>query len=252
MPKLFGSQSGPRPVHTTNHPGAGFPSSLSRLSRTVSLALWRWRSLWILGGSATVLSGLLLLAQPSGPGTTEVVVAKTNLALGAVLNASDISTHALDIDPTLLGQPLSKPEVIGAKVGVPITAGTIIRASDLVTNDVFSGAPPGSVFTVVSIENAGILDYLSPGMRLDLLGSVTGAPPGEGTATGVLAQRVVVIALSAHGALPQEGDQSTTPWSQDAGQQENSSTVLVATTSEESKALASGSGWQGVHAVIVQ
>lgn len=252
MPKLFGSQSGPRPVHTTNHPGAGFPSSLSRLSRTVSLALWRWRSLWILGGSATVLSGLLLLAQPSGTGFTEVVVAKTDLALGTVLSASDVSTHTVNIDPVLLGKTLSKPEIIGSKVGVPLTAGALVRSGDLVAQDVFSGAPAGSVFTVVSIENAGILDYLTPGMRLDLLGNSPGALPGESTSSVVLAQRVVVIALGANDGPNLEDAPSASPWSQDSGSPANFNTILVATTSTESKALASGASWQGVHAVIVQ
>lgn len=245
MPKLFGSSAEPKSFPSANLSQPSHKTIRSGLSRAVSLALWRWRSLWIICGIFVALTAALATLQPVG--TRPVLVARTDLPLGAVITAQDIAVTNTVIDPALLGPPLPKAEVIGSKVAVPLSAGTLIRSSDLVVDSIFSSAPPGSVLTVVRIENSGILSYVTPGMKLDLLGS---GQLADGTPSTVLAQQVVVVSVTTQGYS--SANDPATPWAQDNPTGESTNTVLVATTSAQSKTLIAGAGWQGVHAVIVQ
>lgn len=226
-----------------------FSSRLSKVLRYLSLGMWRWRAAWVITGLVVALLGASSLFNDSAAGPATVFVARTDLALGTVLSSGDFSERGIDIDPSLLGPLISRPELVGTRLSHPLSAGSLIRAADLVPTNLFAGAPPGSVFTVVTIENSGIISYLRPGMSVDLISS---QPNPQETGVGPLAQGAIVVALGSGGDFSTNGLNPATPWAQTSESTEFSSTVLVATTADQSKALALSSQWQGVHAIIVQ
>lgn len=222
---------------------------LSKALRSVTLGVWRWRTAWVFTGLTVALFTANSLFSSPPPSSVTVVVARTDLALGTVLSSQDLSERTIDIDPALLGPSISRPELVGARLSAPLSAGTVVRSADLVPADLFAGAPAGMVFTVVTIENAGIIAYLRPGMSVDLLSSQsTSDEPGS----GLLAHGAIIVALGSGGDFSANGLNPATPWAQTPDASEFSGTVLVATTADESKSLALGSHWQGVHAIIVR
>lgn len=230
----------------SNHPPRRNPSrpvSALPFLRTLSLFLWRWRAAWVLACCALGLLIVTNLATPPRTAATTVIVARTDLPVGASLTRSDLVAVTVTTEAALLGGPATLEELVGATLATPLAAGALIRPADLVPTSVFDGAPPGSVFTVVTIENAGLLAYLRPGMRIDLFSP-------DALSAGPLARGATVMALGKDGDLTTT---STGPsWSSNQTGADFSSTVLIATSPDQSQTLALGSNWQGLHATIVQ
>lgn len=230
-------------------PSPSLHARLSGFSRAVTHGLWRWRTAWV---SAVVVCASALLwsgLAPTPTGGTQIVVSRGDLPVGTVLTREHLSTRTVDVAATVLGPAPTLDQALGATLSVSLRSGSLVRSSDLVEASLFEHTPPGLVFTVVTIQNAGIIGYLQPGMHVDLLEvDSTGAGPAP-----VLAAGALIVSLNPPN--PANGEFTSSdldqPWSQSVSGDNFSSTVLVATTRTDSTALARGSQWQGVHAVIV-
>lgn len=161
--------------------GDRLPARLVRARRAV---LARRRGLALLCAAAAVLSGLQALRPPPAP-ATEVLTATRDLPAGTVLARADLTTRRF-ADGTV-------PDgVLGAEsVGRTLADG--VRRGEPLTDERLVGPAlsSGEVRAVpVRIPDAGMVDLLSVGDRIDLVAT----SPRSGQAS-VLTYGVPVLAL---------------------------------------------------------
>jgi pilus assembly protein CpaB len=132
--------------------------------------------------------------------TTKVVAAATDLKLGALLNANDLTT--VEIAGTLPKGALLKAEnAIGRGVVSEIYQGEPILESRLAAPGSGGGLaatiPQGMRACAVKVDEVvGVAGFVTPGMRVDVL--ISGTPPGgavgnEGTVTKTILQNIQVL-----------------------------------------------------------
>jgi Flp pilus assembly protein CpaB len=150
-------------------------------------------------GRAVVGSALVVIAAAgvlsahraaATPPTTRVVVVTRDVPAGAVLEAADLGTVAVDL-PAGTGAVSGDDaqEVIGSVARHDLREMDLLRPSD--TGRPGSDPAPGSVVVPVEIERARALaDRVHPGARVDVL-----ATDPDGTGTQVLASDVLVVAV---------------------------------------------------------
>jgi len=125
--------------------------------------------------------------------TTKVVAAATDIQLGAVLAAKDLTTTEIQ-GPLPKGVLLKPEELVGRGVTSPLYQGEPILESRL--------APPGSGGGMASIiptgmralavrvdQVVGVSGFVTPGMRVDVLAS--GNPPVESASQGMVTKTIL-------------------------------------------------------------
>lgn len=132
--------------------------------------------------------------------TTRVIAAATDIKLGTVLNASNLTT--LEIAGPLPKGALLKPEnVIGRGATTDLYQGEPILDSRLAPlgsgGGLAASIKPGMRACAVKVDEVvGVAGFVTPGMRVDVLAS--GDPPGpqtntEGTRVKTLLQNIEVL-----------------------------------------------------------
>jgi Flp pilus assembly protein CpaB len=134
---------------------------------------------------------VLALAPPVGPQRVPVLVAATDLAAGATVHPADLAVRywPSELAPAgaLLEPAAAEGQVLvgAARAGEPITdvrlAGAAARS-----------AGPGSAAVPVRLADPGVADLLTPGSRVDVIGS----DPSSGEPV-VLAPDAAVLAVLA-------------------------------------------------------
>jgi pilus assembly protein CpaB len=125
--------------------------------------------------------------------TTKVVAAATDIQLGAVLAAKDLTTTEIQ-GPLPKGVLVKPEELVGRGVVSPLYQGEPILESRL--------APPGSGGGMASIiptgmralavrvdQVVGVSGFVTPGMRVDVLAS--GNPPVEAASQGMVTKTIL-------------------------------------------------------------
>jgi len=131
--------------------------------------------------------------------TTKVVAAASDIKLGTVLTATDLTTS--DIQGTVPKGAILKPEsVIGRGVISDIYQGEPILESRLAPQGSGGGLastiPDGMRAMAVRVDQVvGVAGFVTPGLRVDVLAS--GVPPGaegnQGTETKTILQNIQVL-----------------------------------------------------------
>ena len=131
--------------------------------------------------------------------TTKVVAAASDIKLGTVLTATDLTTS--DIQGTVPKGAILKPEsVIGRGVISDIYQGEPILESRLAPQGSGGGLastiPAGMRAMAVRVDQVvGVAGFVTPGLRVDVLAS--GVPPGaegnQGTETKTILQNIQVL-----------------------------------------------------------
>jgi pilus assembly protein CpaB len=150
-----------------------------------------------------LISGRLSASQPAA--TTRVVAAATDVKLGAVLNASNLTT--IEIAGAIPKGVILKPEnAIGRGVLSDLYQGEPILDNRLAAPGSGGGLaatiPEGMRATAVRVDDVvGVAGFVTPGMRVDVL--ISGLPPStpsntaqvaeEGTLTETLLQDIQVL-----------------------------------------------------------
>jgi pilus assembly protein CpaB len=145
------------------------------------------------------LVGARMTASRQAP-TTRVVAAATDIKLGTVLTASDLTTT--EIEGTLPKGAILKPEsVVGRGVISDLYQGEPILESRLAPPGSGGGLaatiPDGMRALAVKVDQVvGVAGFVTPGMRVDVLAS--GNPPGssanvDGTVTKTILQNIAVL-----------------------------------------------------------
>jgi len=125
--------------------------------------------------------------------TTSVVAAATDIKLGTVLTAANLTT--VEIKGPLPKGALLKPEnAIGRGVVSDLFQGETILDSRLAPVGSGGGLaatiPPGMRACAVKVDQVvGVAGFVTPGMRVDVL--VSGVPPGEPQAEGTMTKTVL-------------------------------------------------------------
>jgi pilus assembly protein CpaB len=140
----------------------------------------------------------MMAAKPVA--TTQVVAAASDIKLGSVLTASDLTT--VEIQGSVPKGALLKPEtVVGRGVISELYQGEPILESRLAPpgsgGGMASTIPQGMRALAVKVDQVvGVAGFVTPGMRVDVLAS--GNPPGstsatEGTVTKTILQNIQVL-----------------------------------------------------------
>ena len=132
--------------------------------------------------------------------TTSVVAAATDIKIGTVLAAANLTTIELKGSPPK-GAILKPSDAIGRGVMANIYQGEPIIDSRLAPLGSGGGLaatiPPGMRATAVKVDQVvGVAGFVTPGMHVDVL--VSGVPPGqqdpsEGTITKTVLQNIPVL-----------------------------------------------------------
>jgi pilus assembly protein CpaB len=145
-----------------------------------------------------ILGHILVASKPVS--TTHLVSAATDIKLGTVLTASDLSTT--EIAGSMPKGAILKPDqAIGRGVISDIYQGEPILESRLAPQGSGGGLastiPDGMRACAVKVDDVvGVAGFVTPGMRVDVL--VSGIPPGEnqssqGTVTKTILQNIAVL-----------------------------------------------------------
>jgi Flp pilus assembly protein CpaB len=149
--------------------------------------LARRRPLAALCAAVAVLVGLRVGAPPP-PARVPVPVAAHDLPAGTVVDADDLTTAAFAAGT----EPASLPDdPVGRVLAAPVGAGEAVTAARLVGTGLAAAHPDLTVMPV-RLPDAGVVELLRPGDRIDLVA----ADPGSGEATA-LADDVLVLAVPA-------------------------------------------------------
>lgn len=162
--------------------------------------LARRRPLAALCAAVAVLVGLRVGAAPPPP-RVEVPVAAHDLAAGSVLASGDLTTAAFAEGTA--PRPLTE-DPVGRVLAAPVAAGEPVTDVRLVGAGLAAAHPDLTVMPV-RLPDAGVVELLRPGDRIDL----TAADPGSGGATA-LASDVLVLAVPAADG-PDAGGGSESP-----------------------------------------
>jgi pilus assembly protein CpaB len=158
-------------------------------------------SFLIAGGCALlvyrIVGNRMVAARPVV--TTQVVAAATDIKLGTVLNATNLTS--IDIKGPVPKGAILKPEnAIGRGVISNLYQGEPILDSRLAPLGSGGGLaatiPPGMRACAVKVDQVvGVAGFVTPGMRVDVL--VSGVPPGapatQGTMTKTVLQNIGVL-----------------------------------------------------------
>lgn len=144
-----------------------------------------------------ILGHLIVASKPVA--TTSVMAAATDIKLGTVLTASDLTTTQIAGTPPK-GAILKKEDAIGRGVISSIYQGEPILESRLAPAGSGGGLaatiPTGMRACAVRVDEVvGVAGFVTPGMRVDVLAS--GAPPGanaqDGTQSKTILQNIQVL-----------------------------------------------------------
>jgi hypothetical protein len=136
----------------------------------------------LLVGLAAVLTWVAA-SGPAGPAGAPAVVARRSVRAGVRLTDADLAVRRIDLPPDVASRTFgSTAALAGAVVVAPIAAGELVQASSVAT-----GVPAGFELAI-PVEDAGLVDGVEPGERVDVLATY-------GTGTDAFTVAVVLGAV---------------------------------------------------------
>lgn len=199
--------------------------------------------------AAVICVGMALRPPPMDQ--VEVPVAARSLGAGHRLEAADVASARV---PAQLipsgGMRLRPDELVGAVLAAPLAAGETLTPSRLLSTDSQAWASaPGTSPMPLRFADAGAVELLDAGQRLDILAARAGAD-GEtsGPRAEVVAEGVLVLAvarpLASEGAGLLSSDGGPSPG-------EGSDLVVVAATRAQALAIAAAEAGARLSFVLV-
>src|SRR3954468_687735 len=149
------------------------------------------------------------VATPTQP----VVVAASNLQLGAQLKAEDLQVIAFPLGQAPQGTFSQPSEVIGRGIVVPIVKNEPVLKAKLASKEAGSGLPPviPEGMRAVSVrvdEVVGVAGYVLPGNRVDVLATANPTDQRSDTTTKVILANVQVLTA---GTRMEQDQENTKP-----------------------------------------
>ncbi|MDS1270345.1 SAF domain-containing protein [Lipingzhangella sp. LS1_29] len=180
-------------------------SIVPRTPRGFRLARWlaRWRRLLSGACVALAVTGAVLAVRPPDEPTVEVVVAATDLTASTPLTGDDLSTRELPSAHRPDGAVDEVAAITGAHLTGPVRRGEVLTSARI-AEDAAAEYGDDLVAAPVRIADSGVLDILTPGSRVDVLGRAASEELAMGF--GGAAEAQVVVADRPVLALPNQGD----------------------------------------------
>jgi pilus assembly protein CpaB len=149
------------------------------------------------------------VATPTQP----VVVAASNLQLGAQLKAEDLQVIAFPLGKAPEGTFSQPSEIIGRGLIVPIVKNEPVLKAKLASKEAGSGLPPviPEGMRAVSVrvdEVVGVAGYVLPGNRVDVLATANPTDQRSDTTTKVILSNVQVLTA---GTRMEQDQENTKP-----------------------------------------
>ncbi|MCG2800860.1 MAG: SAF domain-containing protein [Cellulomonas sp.] len=216
----------------------GGPPALPPLPRPwrvrLRIALWRGRIPLAALLAALAAGSALQVLRPAPAGTVAITVTAREIDAGAALVAADLRTVAVPSAAAPAAARRAPAELVGSTVALALPAGTPVVPGLLAGT---LHGPAGTVVAVVRLADPALVALLSPGDRLDVLGTDDLGGPGR-----VLARRALV--------LPQQTGSGTGAGGLGCADQV-SATVVLAVDPDEVSALSGAVGSGSLTAVVV-
>ena len=145
--------------------------------------------------------------------TQPVVVAASNLQLGAELKAEDLKVIAFPQGQAPEGTFAQPSEIVGRGLIVPIVANEPVLKAKLASKEAGSGLPPviPEGMRAVSVrvdEVVGVAGYVLPGNRVDVLATANPTDQRSDTTTKVILSNVQVLTA---GTRMEQDQENTKP-----------------------------------------
>ena len=193
------------------------------------------------GGLAYGTYNMVNNQAPAAAAPTEtkpVVVAATNLQLGAELKAGDLTVMAFPKGKAPEGTFTTPTEIVGRGLIVPVVKNEPILAAKLASKEAGSGLPPvipeGMRAVSVRVDDVvGVAGYVLPGNRVDVLATANPSDHRADMTTKVILSNVQVLTA---GTRMEQDQENTKPV------QVTVVTLLVFPEQSERLALASTEG----------
>ena len=145
-------------------------------------ASWHRRKLAVVAAMAAVLTAVAA-AAPTGPSTSPVVRATSDLASGSIVRAGDITVSAVAEDALPHGALADPADVLGRRVSGPVADGQILAARHLLSTP--SRSETGQVIAPLRLADQEVAALLQPGALIDVVAADTEGGGAEVIASGV-------------------------------------------------------------------
>ncbi len=169
-----------------------------------------------LGGllSSAVYRSLRARTTPAGQPGVDVVIAASDIQVGAKVQDNDLKVVRFPADDLPSGVFRSKAAVAGRGVVLPIAKGEFILPNKLAAENAGAGLPalipPGMRAVSVRVnEVVSVAGFVVPGTRVDVL--LTGNPAGSEPQTTTVLANVLVLAAGQRLERNSAGDTSMAP-----------------------------------------
>ena len=163
------------------------PARLRPLHGLVRAASWHRRKLAVVAAIAAVLTGISA-AAPAGPVMITAVKARTQLAGGTVLTASDISVDRVAAADVPEGVVTSPDDLVGKTLAAPVAENQMMTL--LATTTARSAVSPGHVIAPLRLADSAQAALLQPGDVVDVVAADSEA---EQAAVIAASARVVTV-----------------------------------------------------------
>ncbi|WP_124054321.1 SAF domain-containing protein [Arcanobacterium ihumii] len=146
----------------------------SRRSSPIRAVLWRWRCVVFALVIGAFVQSILTYVSSSSVTLENVVVAKTELSTGDVLDSHNLEIVQLPTKILPENTISNLDDASGQRIVAPLPKGMPVVRSQFLDSSFSSHAPPNTVITTISLADDATLAILKEGSRIDIY-----APPRE-------------------------------------------------------------------------
>jgi SAF domain-containing protein len=163
------------------------PARRRPLHALARAASWHRRKLAVVAAIAAVLTGISA-AAPAGPAMITAVKARTQLAGGTVVSASDISVERVAATDVPEGVVTDPDDLVGKTLAAPVAKNQMMTL--LATTTARGVASPGQVIAPLRLADSAQAALLQPGDVVDIVAADSAA---EQAAVIAASARVVTV-----------------------------------------------------------
>lgn len=215
------------------------PAAPSRVRIRLRAFVFRKRRLLAAAALCAAAGVAVEALLPHDPATVPVIAASSDLAVGTVLTADQLTVRQLPEAAVPEHSFESAELVAGQQLATPVYAGDVIARNFLVGAGLLAGSPEGTVAVPLRPADASTVQLLSAGQRVDVVLS-TGNGFEVSAKNTVLARGLPVLWTSE--------ESGTGPFAAPSGAEDG--LVVVAANPDEAATLAGASSAGQVHLVL--
>lgn len=168
------------------------PRPKLRPVRTRSELLRRYRKPLAMAFALLALAGVLNVFSSGQLTQREVVIVTSDIAAGSEISATQISLQTVRLDPQDEEVFHSPEQLVGQRIAVGLSAGTVIRKYALVGEQLLAGTAEGTVAVPLRLSDPATVTLLHPGQLVDIV-LTTGDGFDREIASRTIAQSVPVL-----------------------------------------------------------